>query len=82
MKAFKRDMLFSIFSLVLFYWFLAEETISLEECIGLIFVFILYVAVIAYQQWGATSADKSLEKASDEELELGISDYEVGKLVR
>lgn len=63
-------MLFSIFSLVLFYWFLEEETISLAQCIGLIVVFVTYVAVIVYQQWGTAAAsrdDKSHEKGSEEE---------------
>ena len=48
-KSYGRDMLFIIFGLCLYYHFLATESLSMVQCILLLLVFFIYIAVIYYQ---------------------------------
>ena len=42
----------------LFYHFLANESLSLLQCIDLMLLFAAYVAVICYQQWYGRKDEK------------------------
>lgn len=61
-------MLFIILGLALFYHFLATESLSFSQCIILILVFFIYVAVIYFQQVG-DSNEKDAKKDNENETE-------------
>ena len=44
-----RDILFIILGLLMFYQFLAADTLALWQCISLMLLFGVYVSVIYYQ---------------------------------
>ena len=48
LRAFARDMSFMIDCLVLYYFFMLIETLTVGQCICLIAVFVVYVAFLGY----------------------------------
>ena len=51
MVAFVRDMSFIILGEVLFYHFLDLNSLSVTQCVILMAIFVVYIAVVCIQQW-------------------------------
>lgn len=62
MAAFTRDILFQILGMCMYYHFMAKESLDLNQCIFLLLLFLIYIAVICYQQWQKSTSSNESEK--------------------
>ncbi len=67
MKAFLRDIAFIILGLAAYWHFLAKESITLYQCMSLILLFLIYVAVICFQVSRENQA-QAISKAEKSEI--------------
>ena len=80
-------MIFQIAGMCLFYHFMATESLTLRQCVLFLLMFLLYVAVICYQQWKSPSskdgagADLLAQKLSDEEDQAEPNDAKVSAVI-
>ena len=58
-------MIFLIFGMCMFYHFLAMESLRLGQCILLLLLFLIYFAVICYQQWMIVQPAAELPSLAD-----------------
>ena len=77
MKSYMRDMLFTIGGICLFYHFLAIESLSLTQCLLLLMLFLVYVGVIFYQQYGKLDTENEQRSNEEGDTEEGITAGEV-----
>ena len=84
-RAFLRDMSFLIIALVFFYFFMADESLTLGQCFFLLGIFVAYVIFLCVQQYlknkekeGEEEARKKQE-AAEEEAKVGSTKQSQGQ---
>ena len=63
MLAFVRDMSFQILGMGLYYHFMEIQSLTLGQCICLMAIFVIYIAVICIQQYYQNKLEKDKEEA-------------------
>ena len=65
MVAFVRDMSFIILSMCLYYHFMEIESLTVTQCIILMVLFVVYIAVVYIQQWYQKKKEKELAETEE-----------------
>ena len=60
-----RDMSFIILSMCLYYHFMEIESLTVTQCIILMVLFVVYIAVVYIQQWYQKKKEKELAEIEE-----------------